>query len=109
MNDEMKHAGVLTKDGLRNTLIDNRSKIESFGVLQLGMLDMKHSEEIKVETEIKLLVHFQPERKTIDNFLELTYFFEEITDRDVFIVTPESLSEISKQRVLDEVDYVIET
>lgn len=67
---------------------------------------MKHSEEIAVGTEIKLLVHFQPERKTLDNFLELTYFFEEITDREVFIVTSESLSEISKERVLDEVEYI---
>ncbi len=102
----MKHAGVLTKDDLRNKLLDNHSKIESFGVLQLGILDMKHSEEIAVGTEIKLLVHFQPERKTLDNFLELTYFFEEITDREVFIVTSESLSEISKERVLDEVEYI---
>lgn len=103
----MKHAVVHTKDDLRIKLLNNRSQIESYGVLQLGVMGLKNNEEIPESHEINLLVHFQPDRKTFDNFMDLTFLLEEITGRNVKVITTESLTEISNHRVLNEVDYII--
>ena len=42
----MKHSVVRTKKVLRIKLFDNRCQIESFGVLQLGIIGMKNNEVI---------------------------------------------------------------
>ena len=106
MTRKITNLGYVNVD-FRVKILDNIIHIEFYSVLQLGILDMKDIEEISSKTEINLLVHFHPERKTYDNFMNLTFVLEDITVRKVKIITPELLSEIIKQRVLDEVDYVI--
>jgi predicted nucleotidyltransferase len=51
---------------------------------------------------VDLLVEFEPERKTFDNFMALCFFLEDLLGRPVEIVTTEALSPFIGPRILDE-------
>jgi uncharacterized protein len=42
------------------------------------------------KSDVDLLVEFIPELKTFDNFMELSFFLEELLGRKVELVTPQS-------------------
>jgi hypothetical protein len=45
------------------------------------------------------------DKKTFDNFIQLSFFLEELFDRSVDLMTIESLSPYIGLRILDEVEY----
>lgn len=55
-------------------------------------------------SDIDFLVEFEPSKKTFDNFYKLSVFLEEILQRRVEIVTPESLSPYLGPYILREVE-----
>jgi predicted nucleotidyltransferase len=55
---------------------------------------------------VDLLVDFIPEQKTFDNFMELSFFLEELLGRKVELVTPQSLSKFIAPHILNEVENV---
>jgi predicted nucleotidyltransferase len=50
-----------------------------------------------------LLVEFIPEKKSFDNFMELSFFLEGLLGRKVELVTPQSLSKHIGPHILNEV------
>ena len=57
------------------------------------------------ESDIDLLVEFEPARKTFDSFIALSFFLEELLSRRVELVTVESLSPYLGPHILKEVEY----
>jgi predicted nucleotidyltransferase len=53
-----------------------------------------------------VLVEFEPGHKTFDAFIQLAVFLEELFERHVELVTPESLSPYIGPRILKEIEYV---
>ena len=60
----------------------------------------------KPESDVDLLVEFDPDRKTFDNFMGLAFLLEDLLERRVELVTPEALSPHIGPRILKEVEYV---
>jgi len=51
-------------------------------------------------------VEFESELKTFVNFMDLCFFLEDLFERKVNVLTPESLSPIFGDKILPEVEYV---
>lgn len=95
-----------TKHAVIETLRANEATIRSYGVSRLGIFGSVAREEHDSESDVDLLVEFQKETKTFDNFIHLVFFLEELLGRKVELVTTDSLSPYIGPRILEEVEYV---
>jgi len=63
-------------------------------------------EEQRSGSDIDVLVEFEQGQKTYDNFMQLSLFLEDLLQRKVELVTPESISPYLKPYIISEVEYV---
>ena len=61
--------------------------------------------EQTAESDVDLLVQFDPEKKTFDNFIHLSALLEDLLQRRVEVVTTEALSPYIGPHILSEVEY----
>lgn len=85
---------------------ENLDALRSFGVRRCGLFGSFQRDEVTAESDIDLLVEFEPDQKTFLNFVNLSFFFEELLGRKVELVTRESLSPYAGPEILSEVEYV---
>ena len=95
-----------TKNAVIEILRANKTSIRSYGVRRLGIFGSVVRDEHHAESDVDLLVEFQKEAKTFDNFIHLAFFLEEVLGRKVELVTTDSLSPYIGPRILEEVEYV---
>ena len=94
-----------SKKKILGRLRDHHTRIRAFGVKRLGLFGSFVRGEEGPHSDVDLLVEFEPERKTFDNFMGLSLFLEELFDRRVELVTVESLSPYLKPYIIEEVEY----
>ena len=63
-------------------------------------------EDFRPDSDVDVLVEFEPGRKTFDAFVHLALFLEDLLGRRVDLLTPESLSPYIGPHILSEVRYV---
>jgi len=96
---------IRTKDDILNVLEQNRSRLRALGVKSIGLFGSFVRGEQRPDSDIDLLVKLEPGQKTFDNFIELSFFLEEVLQRKVELVTVESLSPYLGPHILREVEY----
>jgi uncharacterized protein len=98
---------VLNKESLLQLLRSHGSEIKSFGVKHLGVFgSFVRDIAIKENSDIDLLIEFEKDKKTYDNFIELSFYLEELLGRKVELVTPQSLSKYIGPHILKQVEDV---
>ena len=97
---------VQTKEDVLSVLGRNALRIKGFGVKRVGLFGSFARREQDVRSDIDFLVEFDPEEKTFDNFMNLSFLLEELTGRRVELVTTESLSPHIGPHILEEVEDV---
>ena len=97
---------VDTKQDILRSIVENQARIKDLGVRRLGLFGSFVRDEQNPESDIDLLVEFEPGAKTFDRFMELAFFLEELFNRRVELVTAESLSPYLGPHILREVEYV---
>ena len=102
----MKATVVQDKKKLLLLTKANKRQITSLGVKKLGLFGSFVRNEQKKDSDVDLLVEFDPKKKNFDNFMNLAFLFEELFHRKVEVVTSESLSPYLKPYILKEVEYV---
>ncbi|MCB0005080.1 MAG: nucleotidyltransferase family protein [Anaerolineales bacterium] len=85
---------------------DNFDTLHSLGVRRCGLFGSFQRDEATIESDIDLLVEFEPDQKTFLNFVNLSFFLEDLLGRKVELVTRESLSPYAGPEILSEVEYV---
>lgn len=80
--------------------------LEGYGVRRCGLFGSFRRGEATEESDIDLLVEFEPDLKTFMNFMNLCFFLEDLFGRKVDVLTPESLSPYLKDHILAEVEDV---
>ena len=80
--------------------------LRSLGVQCLGLFGSFVRQEQAADSDVDLLVEFAPGKKTFDNSMQLSFLLEDIFQRRVELVTPESLSPYIGPHVMQEVEYV---
>jgi len=96
---------ITTKKDILNALDQNRSRLSALGVRRIGLFGSYVRGEQRPDSDIDLLVEFEPGRKTFDAFMELSFLLEEILQHKVELVTVESLSPYLAPHILKEVEY----
>ncbi len=95
-----------TKTSIISAIQKNQDKIKSFGVKKLGLFGSFVRGEQRLDSDIDLLVEFQAEQKTFDNFIQLSFFLEDMLKQPVELVTTESLSPYLGPYIIEEVENV---
>ena len=99
---------VGNKSDVVTRLREHQSGMTEFGVRTIGIFGSFARDEATVDSDIDVLVEFEPEQKTFDNFMNLSFFLEDILQRRVELVTTSSLSPHIGPRILASVEYVTE-
>lgn len=97
---------VQKKNNVVTLLLDHQSQIKALGVRRLGLFGSFVRGEQNSQSDVDLLVEFEPGRKTFDNFMNLCFLLEDLFRRRVEPVTPESLSPYIKPNILEQAEYV---
>jgi len=94
-----------TKSDIFARLHGRRDRVRALGVSKLGLFGSFVRGEQRDDSDVDLLVVFEPGKKNFDAFMNLCFTLEEILERNVHLVTIESLSPYIGPRILDEVEY----
>jgi len=98
---------VYNKASLIHQLSTRSSEIKDFGVKQLGFFgSFAKDTNIGPDSDIDFLVEFEPDKKTYDNFMDLSFYLEDLLGRKIELVTPQSLSKYIGPHILKEVENV---
>ena len=97
---------MLNKNTLLTLIQNHQSEIKAFGVNKLGIFGSFVRDEQNEKSDVDILVEFEPNQKTFDNFINLCFFLEDMLKKKVELVTVESLSPYIGTYILNEVEYV---
>ena len=97
---------VINKASLLESLKQHSNEIKTFGVMSIGLFGSFVRDTATEKSDIDLLVDFAPRQKTYDNFMDLSFFLEDLFKRKIEIVTPQSLNKYIGPHILKEVENV---
>lgn len=97
---------VHSKEQVLSLINQSQSALKQLGVSRLGLFGSFMNGQPTQASDVDLLVEFENGQKTFDNFMNLAFFLEDLFDRKVDLVTPESLSPYIGPKILQEVKYV---
>jgi predicted nucleotidyltransferase len=97
---------VQTKEQILSLLRESQSDLRRLGVKRCGVFGSFVRNESQDQSDVDILVEFEPGRKTFDNFMHLAFFLEDLFGRKVDLLTVESLSPYLGPHILREVEYV---
>ena len=86
-----------------------RSQIFALGVRRVALFGSFLHGRVRPDSDIDLLVEFDPAMKTSDNFLDLCFLLDELLGRRVEVVTTEALSPYIGPHILREAVDVLYT
>ncbi len=98
---------VRTRDGVTRILQAYQDQVRALGVKRLGLFGSFVRGEVRPESDVDFWVEFEPGRKTFDNFMGLAFLLEELLQRPVELVTPESISPYIRPYIESELEYVL--
>lgn len=94
-----------SKEELLTIISEHQHQIKDFGVKRCGIFGSVVRSKQTARSDVDVLVEFEPNQKTFDNFMRLALFLEELFGRKVDLVTVESLSPYIGPHILQEVEY----
>jgi predicted nucleotidyltransferase len=96
---------VSTKEEVFTLLRQNGAQLRRYGVERISVFGSFARGKPSGESDVDLLVEFQPGQKSFDNFLNLAEFLEELLGRKVDLMTPESLNPHFGHHILSEAEH----
>jgi hypothetical protein len=94
----------MTKQDIFRILRQNRARLRSFGVKRIGLFGSFVRGQQRQDSDVDLLVEFEPGQKTFDHFMQLSFYLDDVLGRRVEVVTVESLSPYMAAHILNEVE-----
>ena len=82
------------------------AKLTGFGVIRIGLFGSFITNRQTQTSDINILVEFTPDRHSFDNFMDLSFFLEDLLGREVDLVTVDALSPHIGPHILKEVERV---
>ena len=97
---------VQNKRTLISLLKANGQKLRSYGVSSLSIFGSFITGKFTETSDVDLLVDFDANQKSYDNFMDLSFFLEDLLGRKVEVVTPQSLSKYLGPHILKQAERV---
>src|SRR5438874_13132547 len=95
---------VNNKSELLKRIRDNSQNIHSFGVKRMGIFGSFALDKADENSDVDFFIEFERDKKTFDNFIELSFYLQEITGRKIELITPQSLNKFIGKYILNEVE-----
>ena len=100
----MENQTVLSKDSIKQTLVDNRKSLRKYGVKRIGLFGSYVRGTATATSDIDFLVEL--ERLTFRDYMGLALFLEDLFKKDVDLVTATSIKPRLKPYIEKEIEYV---
>ena len=98
---------MMTKQNILQKLKTNKAKLSKLGIRQVGLFGSYIRNEQNETSDIDLLVDFEPEKETFDNYMKVYDLVESLfKNQKVKLVTKNGLSQYIGPKILSEVQYV---
>lgn len=97
---------VLIKASIVALIREHENQIRTLGVKRISLFGSFVRGEQDEESDVDVLVEFETDKKTFDNFMHLAYLLEDMFERRVELITPESISPYIRPYILKEAEYV---
>ena len=98
---------MTNKEYILSVLKSQREKLHSFGIKEVGLFGSYARNEQTEKSDIDLLVDFDPDKETFDNYMAVYELLEQLfSNTKVDIVTKNGLSPYIGPKILKEVQYV---
>ncbi|MDP3944274.1 MAG: nucleotidyltransferase family protein [Lutibacter sp.] len=98
---------MTTKANILKTLKSNKAKLSEFGIRNVGLFGSYVRDEQTGNSDIDLLIDFEPEKENFDNLMAVYDLFEKIFKNEkIEVVTINGLSPYIGPAILNEVQYV---
>lgn len=98
---------MTTKDYILTTIKTNKPELTKFGIKSIGLFGSYVRSEQSTKSDIDILIDFEPDKESYDNFMAVYDIFERIFKNErVEIVTKNGLSPYIGPKILNEVLYV---
>lgn len=98
---------MTTKENILNILKLHKHKFSKYGIQNVGLFGSYLRNEQSAESDIDLLIDFDPESENFDNYMAVYDIFEAIFQNEkIEVVTKNGLSPYIGPRILKEVLYV---
>jgi hypothetical protein len=98
---------MTTKEIILFTIKANKLKLSSFGIRNIGLFGSYARGEQSDESDIDILIDFEPEKENYDNYMAVYDMFERLFKKEkIEIVTKNGLSPYIGPKILNEVIYV---
>jgi predicted nucleotidyltransferase len=98
---------MTTKENILQRLKNNKLKLSKFGIRNVGLFGSYIRDEQNNESDIDLLIDFEPEKENFDNFMGVYDLFENIFKGEkIEVVTKNGLSPYIGPKILNVVQYV---
>jgi predicted nucleotidyltransferase len=98
---------MTTREEILKTLKSNKPKLLNFGIRNVGLFGSYVRNEQSSESDIDLLIDFEPDQENYDNFMAVYDLFEEIfVNEKIEVVNKNGLSPHIGPKILNEVEYV---
>ncbi len=102
----MNNQKILSKEFIKQTLVDNRKTLREYGVKRIGLFGSYVRGTATAVSDIDFLVEL--ERLTFDDYMGLAVFLENLFKKEVDLVTPTSIKPGIKPYIEKEIEYVTE-
>ena len=98
---------MLNKQHIKEKLTKQKERLKSFGIRQIGLFGSYVRNEQTSDSDIDILIDFNSEEETFDNFMSVSDLLEKIfKGYKVEIVTKNGLSKYIGPYILKETEYV---
>ena len=98
---------MTTRAIILKTLKANKLKLSKFGIRNVGLFGSYLRNEQSSESDIDLLIDFEPEKENFDNFMVAYDLFEKIFKNEkIEVVTKNGLSPYIGPKIINEVEFV---
>ncbi len=98
---------MTTKESILSVLRSRKSELSKFGVRNVGLFGSYRREDQNAISDIDLLLDFEPEAESFDNFMAVYDIMEQLFKGEkIEIVTVNGLSPYIGPTILKEVQYV---
>ena len=92
---------ILSKEKILSTIREHRSELNKFGVKRLGIFGSFAHGTPHTTSDLDFVVEF--ERKTFDAYMGLKQYLEELFERRVDLVLPNTIKSRLRSKILSEI------
>ena len=100
----MENQTVLSKEFIKQTLVENRETLRKYGVKRIGLFGSYARGTATPASDIDFLVDLK--RLTFRDYMGLALFLEDLFKKDVDLVTATSIKPRLKPYIEKEIEYV---